>query len=450
SRVRNSEGNADLATVKMYKGTLRCPRPGGSQQLPASNCGPQNLYQPLCLHANDNGGVQVRNWEAVHLNLCHDPRWCLSNTLVPVNWAASTLHDPKKCIEKHSFDASDTVALQFLTPETVFDVEDKPLKTPSLVPMSKEERASLSLTDTRCEQLFPNLYQEIDKAKKHFTDKGIVINRKFFDNYPYDRWRGMVRGIIYENQVYVVYEKNPVQSRGRASLLAIQRALDSWNMEDEPLPNVEFMLCSSDDPCSGIWGYTKRNDMDDVWVVPDYGFYAWPDPSPGYRGHRHMVHSTEPVWSEKIPKLIYRGAHQYLPARLHLLKEVRGKEWSDVMELKWGDVEERKKTLISMPEHCLFKYTLHTEGVTHSGRLKFLLNCLSATLIPKPIVWKEFFYGLLKDSGPEQNYFAVKPDYSDLDDRMNEILGNDTFAQEVAGRAIPHTGGGSLLLEKNR
>jgi hypothetical protein len=61
--------------------------------------------------------------------------------------------------------------------------------------------------------------------------------------------------------------------------------------------------------------------------------------------------------------------------------------------------------------------TIHTEGVSYSGRLKYLLNC-NALPISHELEWTAQYYHLLVKEGPRQNYVEVKKDWSDLEETV--------------------------------
>jgi hypothetical protein len=49
----------------------------------------------------------------------------------------------------------------------------------------------------------------------------------------------------------------------------------------------------------------------------------------------------------------------------------------------------------TLEQHCDYKYLLHLEGKTYSGRLKYLLLCGSPVIFAKIAGWEEFWYHLL-------------------------------------------------------
>lgn len=51
---------------------------------------------------------------------------------------------------------------------------------------------------------------------------------------------------------------------------------------------------------------------EDAWLVPEFGFWSWPEPGVGsYTGYRQKANAVEAKiggWSGKIQKLFWRGA----------------------------------------------------------------------------------------------------------------------------------------------
>lgn len=78
-----------------------------------------------------------------------------------------------------------------------------------------------------------------------------------------------------------------------------------------------------------------------------------------------------------------------------------------------------------------------TTGYAWGGRLRYLMNCASAVIIPWPLHFAAHFYPLLQPDGPEQNFIPVKPDWSDLNATMEHYAnGHSHFAAHaIATRA---------------
>ena len=69
------------------------------------------------------------------------------------------------------------------------------------------------------------------------------------------------------------------------------------------------------------------------------------------------------------------------------------------------------------------------------GRLKFLLNCNSLPIV-HDLDWTAEFYHLLVPEGPNQNYIAVKRDFSDLEEKVTYFLEHAEEAQRISENAV--------------
>jgi hypothetical protein len=114
-----------------------------------------------------------------------------------------------------------------------------------------------------------------------------------------------------------------------------------------------------------------------------------------------------------------------------LLKVTKNKSWADVFEFDWTT----RANFIPMEDFCRYAFLVHTEGRSWSGRLKYLLNCDSVTMIHER-EWTAHYYSLLIPDGPNQNFVPVKRDFSDLKKKVKYYLDNTYEAQRVADNAV--------------
>lgn len=171
-----------------------------------------------------------------------------------------------------------------------------------------------------------------------------------------------------------------------------------------------------------------------IWLIPDFGHWSWPETKVGTLEEIQMkaaeIEQTW-LWSNKVPKLFWRGAVMGLKLRENFLKTAAGKPWADVMALTWREKESMANDLKSMPEHCQYKYLAHTEGNSYSGRLKYLQSCKSVVVAHK-MDWIQHYHPLMRSSGPEQNYVEVQRDYSDLEEKISWLESNSESAEKIA------------------
>lgn len=82
----------------------------------------------------------------------------------------------------------------------------------------------------------------------------------------------------------------------------------------EPVPNIEFVIHTGDTGKGGIgapWVLGRREQEHDLTLMPDYGFYSWPEPGVGTFEEvqdKCQQFESKLSWKDKIPKLFWRGA----------------------------------------------------------------------------------------------------------------------------------------------
>lgn len=70
-------------------------------------------------------------------------------------------------------------------------------------------------------------------------------------------------------------------------------------------------------------------------------------------------------------------------------------------------------------------------GRSYSGRGKYLHNCNSVVIMHKRM-WIEPHHNLLVSSGPDQNFVEVERDFSDLGDKIQNLLSDPSKAARIA------------------
>lgn len=118
-----------------------------------------------------------------------------------------------------------------------------------------------------------------------------------------------------------------------------------------------------------------------------------------------------------------------------------------------------KKNSLNIWDFCRYKYVVHTEGVTYSGRFQFLQMCNSVVLTP-PISWMQHTTHLVrpvlsrdllgrdgerisagvKQAWPERykaeeaNIVFVRSDWSDLEEVVEWLEEHPSVAEGIARR----------------
>lgn len=239
-------------------------------------------------------------------------------------------------------------------------------------------------------------------------------------------------------------------SRGRASLSSLHRALTSFP-DRELLPNIEFIFTTEDfayspDSKGPIWSYSKLESHTSVWLMPDFGYWAWPEVEVGpYRQVRQRMmaideggFTTEGTYvpglsfKDKKQQLVWRGNPVPNPdIRGKLIEASDGHSWDSVEAIDWGS----RSNVLPMEDHCRYMFLAHTEGRSYSGRGKYLLNCRSV-LISHPLAWREAHHAAFVHSGRDANYIEVESDYSDLEDTIEFLLDSPDTAERIANNSV--------------
>ncbi len=298
------------------------------------------------------------------------------------------------------------------------------------------------LSDAQCSSAFPKLYTLIDEMVARRASK--PINPKELDaKMTGDHAVTLpVKAMIFEGELFITEDKGMTDYYGTrlfATLDSIHRALVSFP-DRAQLPNCEFIISWGDKPALGapVWGYTKKDTPDyyDTWLMPDFGFFSWPEPKTGaYTEIRRamMKMETDTPFEKKVPKLVWRGATLALEDREKLLEHSQ-KDWADVRSINWEDKKDIEKNILTMAEHCRYMFIAHVSGLSWSGQGKYVRNCHSV-VVSHELEWREIYDSALVYSGPEQNAVRVADDWSDLEATMKALLANATLAKRIADNA---------------
>ena len=222
------------------------------------------------------------------------------------------------------------------------------------------------------------------------------------------------------------------------------------------LPSIEFVFTTEDfagDNSSPVWAYSKRDEHESVWMMPDFGYWAWPEVKVGPYGEvrRRMAAidegedssssstatATRPLsFKDKKKQLVWRGSLNTNPElRSKFLKSTLGRSWASVRVIDWDEPDDLRFNLLPIEEHCRYMFLAHTEGRSFSGRGKYLLNCRSV-VISHALSWREAHHGALISTGPDANYVEVQRDFSDLGRKLEYLIDNPETAERIANNAV--------------
>jgi hypothetical protein len=95
----------------------------------------------------------------------------------------------------------------------------------------------------------------------------------------------------------------------------------------------------------------------------------------------------------------------------------------------------RYRGYMSIPEQLTYKFIISIEGNDVASNLKWILASQSLCLMPRPQYETWFCEGFLQ---PNVHYAEVKPDYSDLEERIEHFLAHPDEAKAIVAEANRH------------
>lgn len=267
-----------------------------------------------------------------------------------------------------------------------------------------------------------------------------------------------MRVVVYNNRLYIKYFKPAGFTRGEAALALLHQSIVTSR---EKLPDVEFCIGLHDWGSMGKFSLDRSPDKEDVWLMPDYSFWSWPEHVGMYNEMRDKVRKIDEEigWAGKKNTLFWRGSMKVGTAdREALMASANGYAWNEMTEIVWGSPD---KVPILMEDHCRYKYHAYPEGNTYSGRLRYLQNC-QVVIITHPQQWIQHYTHLFNGEWghPDQNLVYVPAPLDDdpekgvvvhnadghevgrsrawerLPEVMDKLLKDDAMAQRIGENVL--------------
>lgn len=270
---------------------------------------------------------------------------------------------------------------------------------------------------------------------------------------------------LYIIETYLVDNVN--RQKAIASLSALYRSVLAAPLTID-IPNIEFVFSVEDlpaQPTKPMWSLARRVQDHNLWLIPDFGFWSWDMPSLGtideVANEAIERESIEP-WDQKQEKLVWRGKITFAPKlRRALLDAAKGKQWSDVGQLKWTDPN-FKEQFLGPVDQCNYMFIAHAEGMSentelaplrphvkqapmiktddasgrsYSGSLKYRQLCRSV-IVSHKLQWIQHYHYLFRNNGSNQNFVEVERDFSDLSAAMEDLLDHPEKAKRIADNSV--------------
>ncbi len=266
-----------------------------------------------------------------------------------------------------------------------------------------------------------------------------------------------------------------------------------------PLPDTILSINVLDGPANDTLSYSRpafassapgNPPITRAFLMPHFAFWAWPLPFVGgFDRATAAINAVEAalLFTKKDPRPVWRGTKRYNSAqypqmRTCLLETAGSAAWADVQELTWASPDDNSShgtagvpgkqrtaaptatNALMIEDFCRYKYLVHTEGITYSGRFQFLQMCESVVLTP-PIAWLQHTTHLVRplftsdvpgirsagkaswqpsaaeqrawprrSSPADANIVFVAPDWSDLKATVDWLESHPNVARGIARR----------------
>lgn len=148
---------------------------------------------------------------------------------------------------------------------------------------------------------------------------------------------------------------------------------------------------------------------------------------------RHFVFVRDKLpWSSKKDRIIFRGKVLDKPCRVAFMSRYYRHPMVDAADVgkqahrHWSG---EKKTIA---EHLDYKFIMALEGNDVASNLKWIMSSQSIAVMPRPTCETWFMEGLLR---PNVHYIEIKPDLSDLIERVTYYIEHPTEAEAIVRNA---------------
>ena len=150
---------------------------------------------------------------------------------------------------------------------------------------------------------------------------------------------------------------------------------------------------------------------------------------------RHFIFLRDDIpFRKKSDKAIFRLAITRRPHRERFMRMYFGSECCDagISTPRPEYPPEWTKPHISMYDHLNYKFILAIEGYDVATNLKWIMSSNSLAVMPRPTYETWFMAGTLI---PGYHYVEIRPDYSDLEERMRYYIEHPDEAEAIIAHA---------------
>ncbi|MGM0634484.1 MAG: glycosyl transferase family 90 [Bacteroidota bacterium] len=150
---------------------------------------------------------------------------------------------------------------------------------------------------------------------------------------------------------------------------------------------------------------------------------------------RHFIYTNDQIpFTQKKNIALFRGKVANKRLRQDFFQQFFNHPMCDLgdTERKSADPDEWKVEKITIAEQLKYKFILALEGHDVASNLKWVMSSNSLAVMPPPVYETWFMEGKLI---PNVHYVAIKPDFSDLEERLNYYIDHPEEAHKIIDNA---------------
>jgi hypothetical protein len=148
---------------------------------------------------------------------------------------------------------------------------------------------------------------------------------------------------------------------------------------------------------------------------------------------RHFMFFNDPIpWREKADRVVFRGAVMTKENRRRFMERFKGNPLFDLADTDPHSDEAKPGESLSIYKHLHYKFIMALEGNDVASNLKWVMGSNSLAVMPRPTCETWFMEGTLR---PNYHYVEVKPDFSDVEDRIRYYMAHPNEAEEIVEHA---------------
>lgn len=150
---------------------------------------------------------------------------------------------------------------------------------------------------------------------------------------------------------------------------------------------------------------------------------------------RHFIFVKDTIpFEDKEDMIIFRGDANGKPARIRFFEKWFGHPKCSMIDTAGHskNPKEWKGKGMSIEEHLKYRYIMALEGVDVATNLKWIMSSNCIAIMPRPTYETWFMEGKLI---PNYHYIEIKPDYSDLIERIEYYNSHIDEAKEIIRHA---------------